>query len=883
MIAKYKYVTGDVLLYSSVYRVLGAIWFLFVCAFLAHSGTVLPRVQNYSFDLYEPSSTPEYAFDSLVSTTFTSPMSVAFIPPLNDHFLVGELIGLVKRVDRAGNTTTVLDLRDRLISGYGESGLYSLALHPAFPLDNRLFVTYSGLESNSAFNTLSSFEVDVAGGWLVDEDAENILIRQDWGSITPEFHPPVHFGSEISFGPDGYLYFTMGDGGFDDPQLQMIDGGFFSGMFRIDVDENPASLAPNPHLSSIGSYRVPPDNPYVGATSFNGQAVDPTLLRTEYYAVGLRNPWRHTITPAGDIYLGDVGWNSREELNQILPGNNYGWGNYEGDWDYLPPPVPYAHTLFIHMYWHGSGSMEGDAISDSILYNGVLHPELDGLLLFCDFISGHIWSINPNHPNPSSTVTNVTDLPRITGFINDPLDGEVVAISLNGGIHKLIKQSPNSGVPKPLLSQAGIFQNMSTRQVQAGVVPYEVNVPFWSDGANKSRWFIPAKFEDKFAFQSSGTWGAPAGMAWVKHFDLELSHGDPSSSVPVETRVLILEDDGLAGYSYRWDPPYTNATLVAELGSLKTVVRNDNGQTVFQTWTYPSRTQCGDCHNEAAGGVLGFTSAQLNRNILLNGTAINQITALAQGPYVGVHESPTTLPRLADWDRQDVSLCYRVKSYLQVNCAMCHQPGGSPANWDARMDMAFNRSGLPEGVPLFPLPGGGSHLLLPGQPNQSVLLQRLASINPGVAMPPIGHSLLDTQAIHQIMTWIEGMDDPLTYADWQSQHFSPSSSTGAAGADPDNDGCNNTVEWTFGLDPLAPSSGSFFQMDKSPSGLKFEFPMQAGFTYQIESSPAISPPSWTNVFSKTATYTLPRDCQAEFELPMPPNPTPQFFRLFVEP
>src|SRR5207249_2074951 len=131
-----------------------------------------------------------------------------------------------------------------------------------------------------------------------------------------------------------YLYVSLGDEGDQNDagnNSQRIDKDFFSGMLRIDVDNRPDSLAPNPHAAmSSKTYSIPADNPFVGVTSFNGKAVDPTKVRTEFYAVGLRNPWRFSFDPVtGILYCGDVGGDQREEIDIIIKGGNYGWAYRE--------------------------------------------------------------------------------------------------------------------------------------------------------------------------------------------------------------------------------------------------------------------------------------------------------------------------------------------------------------------------------------------------------------------------------------------------------------------------------------------------------------------------------------------------------------------------
>ncbi|MEY2429525.1 MAG: hypothetical protein QOJ40_2410 [Verrucomicrobiota bacterium] len=139
---------------------------------------------------------------------------------------------------------------------------------------------------------------------------------------------------------------------------QKIDHDFFSAIMRLDVDKNPGSLPPNPHgsaLPSLTNYSIPPDNPYVGATSFNGAALNPTAVRTEFWAVGMRNSWRFSFDSATNIlYLGHVGQETLEWINIVTNGANCGWNFYEGNKQWTnplpsgfllnPPLIQYGHT-----------------------------------------------------------------------------------------------------------------------------------------------------------------------------------------------------------------------------------------------------------------------------------------------------------------------------------------------------------------------------------------------------------------------------------------------------------------------------------------------------------------------------------------------------------
>ena len=200
----------------------------------------------------------------------------------------------------------------------------------------------------------------------------------------------------MHFGPDGYLYISVGDAEHNVPGndfTQTIDRDFFSGILRIDVDKRRGNFPANPHPAVADNYRVPPDNPFLGATSFNGKPVDPIKVRTEFFAVGLRNPWRFTFdSQSGELYCNDVGGDFREEINLILRGGNYGWNFFEGT---LPTqPLPNAgQGIYTIPPLAEYGRDEGTCVTASLLYRGRQFPQLEGAYLFSDFYTGKIGTL----------------------------------------------------------------------------------------------------------------------------------------------------------------------------------------------------------------------------------------------------------------------------------------------------------------------------------------------------------------------------------------------------------------------------------------------------------------------------------------------------------
>ena len=170
---------------------------------------------------------------------------------------------------------------------------------------------------------------------------------------------------------------------------------------------------------------------------------------------------------------------------------------------------------------------------------------------------------------------------------------------------------------------------------------------------------------------------------FIKHFSLPLTNGAPESARRLETRFLVAGSDGYSGVTYRWGESSTNAMLVPASGANEALVVNEDGVLRSQVWRYPARSECLRCHSRAAGYVLGFNSAQLNRDVACPGGATNQIAALHGAGYFQTNRIPLhTLPALASATNTAVSLEYRVRSYLAANCAHCHvAQGDCPTPW----------------------------------------------------------------------------------------------------------------------------------------------------------------------------------------------------------
>lgn len=775
------------------------------------------RVANTTMNF--PQAAPVDAADSWTTAdafpvSFSSPMCIRTPPGETNRLFVAERAGRIKvMTDLTGtNVATFLDINSR-VNQNGEGGLLGFDFHPDFASNGYVYVNYA-VTTNTSLGSgfhirLSRFQVSPTNANFSSPTTEVALITQ--------YHRAQnHNAGDVHFGPDGYLYLSTGDeGGGYDPYNngQRIDGGFFSSIIRIDVDKKPGSLAPNTHPAinaATTNYAVPPDNPFIGATQFNGAAVVATNVRTEIYAIGLRNPWRMSFDRVtGELYVGDVGQDVREEVDIIRPGGNYGWKWREGRIatpSVGTPPAGFTNWIDpILDYAHGTGTNRGESITGGVVYRGNRYTSLIGRYLFADYVDGHVWSLTHDG-------TNATSFPRLTGVVSpiafgtDPRNGDILIARLaSGPLSRLVLNTTTSSFPLTL-ADAGIFADLPTLTPFAGIVPYDLNVPFWSDNAIKRRWFSIPGTNAVAQFHPDQPWTFPTGTVWVKHFDLLLTSGVPSSARRIETRVLVKTGSGEGGYgvTYRWGDSVDNATLVPAAGLDEPIVIDNGGVIVTQVWRYPSRSECLTCHQPAAGFALSFNTAQLNRDFNYNGVPTNQLCIFGDVGYLNtnVHDRIHTLRALAAPGETDVSLEYRARSYLQANCANCHFPGGpAPGNWDARITTPLSRTEIINGMLGNDFGNPSNRLVVPGNVALSMIHNRISVLG-GNRMPPIGSSVVDTQSVALVSSWISSIAGYQTFAQWQVAYFGATNHPDAQpGFDADDDGNDNQLEYLTGTHP----------------------------------------------------------------------------------
>lgn len=786
-------------------------------------------------------------------TAFSQPLCLASPPGDTQRVFVVQKGGLIRVVTNlatgAGGAATFLNLppiltaRGEAISTQSEQGLLGLAFHPNYASNRHFFIFYSVAGAGFTNERVARFTTQAGNPNAADTNSEVILINQfdNFGN---------HNGGDLQFGADGYLYVSLGDEGDQNDtgnNSQTITKDFFSGILRIDVDKKPGSLAPNHHPAIVAptNYAIPPDNPWVGVTNFNGTNFAASVVRTEFWAIGLRNPWRMAFDPdTGDLWCGDVGGGAREEVDIITRGGNFGWAYREG---HIAGPksggTPANFTNLYHSapmfdYAHGSGTNQGNSITGGRVYRGSRFSSISNKYFFADYVSGNIWALTRTGTN-AGTVARIAGEGSIVGFGVDPSNGDILLADIDGVVRRLEMVTPAGAYPTTL-DETGLFADLTDLSPAPGVTPYNVNLPFWSDNAIKSRWFTMPVATNTAGWKPEGTWSNTPGMIWVKHFDFDLVATNPASRARVETRVLVRNTNGVYGISYRWNTNGTDATLVADEGSNFTVNVVNGAVTNQQLWRIPSRAECLSCHNGPAGFALSFGTRQLNLTNSILGFSGNQIDLLRDGGCLsGVTTSPHLMPRHLRPDETAYPLEARVRSYLEVNCAYCHQAGGTtPTAFDVRALLTLDQTGLINGNAANNGGNPTNKLIVPGDTLHSIVLNRIGATNGFTRMPPIGSNLIDSNSVALLTDWIMNiLPARQTYNDWRLVQFG---STNSPAGDPvfdfDGDGANNRLEYLAGTLPGSSNSVPWLGLSVTGTQAAILFNVPGNRSVQVETS-----------------------------------------------
>ena len=733
--------------------------------------------------------------------TFKNLIHLTSLPSSNKLLVIehqGQVYAFENGADAASSKRLVLDITDR-VQKTNWGGLLSMVFHPEFGDEgspNRgyvyLFYRYtpdpaggpgsSNTHGVPGYARVSRFEYDFDVE-EIDPSSESVLIQQ----YDTSKH---HLGGALVFGDDGFLYISRGDEYCcNDPTdaTQKISKGFFSGVLRIDVDQDPSKSHPirrQPEDNSSNrpwgwpasysqGYYVPNDNPWVDPS---GGTLE------EFYAIGLRSP--HSMTydaVSGYRFVADVGESRREEVNVLEKGGNYQWAFREGD---VAGPKPKPATVLgteyapVHSYGHSNGA---NCIIGGHVYRGSEHPSLVGKYIFADNGNQQVSALTytGGQLGQAEYLCTATPGSYYTGISGIGIDssGEIYILKMaghddsNGKIYKFSRDEPSVPEPPALLSETGAFQDLANLEPAPGVIPYAVNTPLYSDGALKRRWLaVPNDGShdtsgEQIDFSETGNWTFPDGTVLIKHFELPIDENDGSAIRRLETRFMLLGAGGETfGFTYRWRPDGSDADLLTDSFEESVPVSKSDGSTVDHVWYYPSRTECYSCHSTSLGYVLGVRTRQLNRNYFYDSTGrtSNQLETLN---HLGIFNPPIDTSRLPELltsqaiEDRTASLQKRVLSYLDSNCAHCHQDSGTAhTDFDARLIVAPTAQDIVDGVPNNTLDIPGAKIVAPKDVEKSILHRRVNSLEGCCAMPPLAKNAVDAAAVSLIVDWIDSLD-----------------------------------------------------------------------------------------------------------------------------
>ena len=665
--------------------------------------------------------------------------------PGTDRWCVLQLNGTVLsfRDGSRRELTTMVDLKEtrpKMTRSFG------IVFHRDYPSTPECYIAYRLAPKDPNGTRLSRFRVNVSDSPTIDSDSETVLTTWAGGG---------HGGGSLHFGPDGYLYVSVGDGQPPNPPDAHNTGQDISDLeasvLRIDVDNVQGDL----------HYAIPPDNPFV----------DMPGARGEIWAYGFRNPWKMSFNPAdGTLWAGDVGWEMIEMVHRVDRGANFGWSIMEGSQVVKPKDDPPVIQITPPIVEHTH--IEARSVTGGYFYGSDRLPDLQNVYIYGDYITGKIWGLR-HDGEKLIWHQELADTPyQIICFAMDS-DGEVFVVSYDGTIHRLVETPlDNSNIEFPrLLSETGLFDSTTEQRPARGVLPYKINAHHWADGTVSQQWIalpgdtqlsLVRKLKNEKGVNLTqfgvnlGQFRFPHNAVLAKTVSYRADATDADSMRRLETQILHRNGDAWNAYNYLWNDEQSDAVLQDNVASDRQLniqdPREPNGVRT-QTWHHASRNECLLCHIWKSGTVHGFIPEQLDlvRDERRQLDWMNQI-GLFEDEVTA--KSRTFSPHDANYSLED-----RARSYLQLNCAHCHRRGGGgTAAFVLENNIALEKM---EVVDANPVQGGfglkDPRILSPGDPYRSVLLYRLVKSGRG-HMPQFGSNVIDEKGVELIHDWIDSMD-----------------------------------------------------------------------------------------------------------------------------
>ena len=355
--------------------------------------------------------------------SFSAPVAMLQAPNDTTRWFVVEQGGIVRvfqNLPAVATSTVFIDISDRVTMD-GEAGLLGMAFHPQFSTNGRAFLFYSHRDAGgNLMSRLSEFS-STNGGASLNADPESILI-----TLPKPNNETNHNGGNLAFGPGGFLFAGIGDGGGGNDQHGAVGNAqnpntLFGKMLRIQI------------TAASGTYGIPVDNPNrlnpLCNTSGSGTQPCP-----EIFATGLRNPWRWSFDRAtAQLWVGDVGQNAVEEVDRVNLAGNYGWRCFEGTSNTgRPCGTPGQTTLPVAQY----GRSVGASVTGGYVYRGTRHQGLVGRYIFADFVSGRIFNIDAAAQGVLDMGGGFLSGLSISSF-GEGIDGELFVVDYNGGLYHI--------------------------------------------------------------------------------------------------------------------------------------------------------------------------------------------------------------------------------------------------------------------------------------------------------------------------------------------------------------------------------------------------------------------------------------------------------------
>ncbi|GEM_PF-536982 len=673
-----------------------------------------------------------------------SVIQLTHVPDGTDRVVIVDRHGRIEvfNNDRYVKTKkTMVDITSK-VSTAGEGGLLSVAFHPKFKSNSRLFVNYT---KKGVFETVvSRLVVNKSSGFAPSSsEVKLIVIKQPYSN---------HDGGQLFFDVTGKLLVGMGDGGAGGDPLNagQDDATLLGKMLRLDVD-----------IADPGkNYGVPKDNPKL--TMKHAANWLP-----ETWAKGLRNPWRFSRDRAtGKVWVADVGQGKWEEVSLLEKGANYGWRLMEGHYCYNPKSgckKPDLKDPIDSIPRHLAKSITGGYV-----YRGKSQPGLTGVYIFGDFVTGKFFGLRK--VGDKWVRSQLLDSSfKVVSFGEDQ-QGELYATTFWGSrVARVERSGATSGSTFPLkLSQTKCFTDLKTLKPAAGALDFDVNAPLWSDGAQKYRNIVLPKGKGKkskalgLPSNDAVSWEAPVGTIVIKSFALGPKGAGPAGQTKVETRFMVRDvAERWRFYTYAWREDGSDADLLLD-GATRVYTLPGGGK---QTWHVPSTGDCKQCHKGPKGmDLLGVTSAQLNSVAKFGAKSVDRLGVWNAAGLLNAYKGDGK--HAAFPDQRDLkvpaanALDAHARAYLHVNCANCHRPGGnSNTDLDLRSYQALaNTKACNTNPKKGALGVTGGKLLAPGKPEKSTIWLRMGlAETSGDFMPNTGVAKKHTAGIALLKAWISGL------------------------------------------------------------------------------------------------------------------------------